>query len=41
MFSAAWRPAAKTAANKHVEVLTTRLRQATACQANRLAGLDP
>ena len=40
MFSAAWRPAARIAANKHVEALMTRLRQVTACQANRFAVLD-
>ena len=40
MFSAAWSPAAKIAVNKHVEVLTTRLRHATASQANRFAALD-
>ena len=40
MFSAAWRPTAKIAVNKHVEVLTTRLRHATACQGNRFAALN-
>ena len=40
MFSAAWRPAAKIAVNKNDEALTTRLRQVTACQANRFAALD-
>jgi len=40
MLSAAWRPAAKIAVNKHVEVLTTRLRHARACQGNRFAALD-
>jgi hypothetical protein len=40
MFSAAWRPAATAAANKHVDALTTMLRQVTACQANRFAALD-
>jgi hypothetical protein len=40
MFSAAWRTTAKIAVNKHVEILTTRRRHATACQANRFDALD-
>ena len=40
MFSAAWRPAAKIAVNKNDEARMTRLRHATACQANRFAALD-
>ena len=40
MFSAAWRPTAKMAVNKHVEDLTNRLRLATAYQVNRFTTLD-
>ena len=37
MFSAAWRPTAKIAVSKQIEVLTVRVRQAKECQANRFA----
>ena len=40
MFSAAWRPAVTAAANKHVDALTTIVRQVTAGRANRPAALD-
>ena len=40
MFSAAWRPAAKIAANRNDEAPMIRLRHAVACEANRVAALE-